>query len=70
MNGSQVKNFADSVNEKKQWNAGLWVSRLAEGMLTLRANDSGSHLYESEGHIDPFYSMIFPLEKKKILVGA
>ncbi len=69
VNASQVRYFASIANDTKLQNAGLWVSRIIQGMLTLRTNGNGSKLYVRAGLANlPFKAV--PLEKQKVLIGA
>ncbi len=70
VNASHVKRFAHLENTTKVQNAGLWVSGMTAGVLSVNASNNGSQFYEMmDIGINSTYGAV-PLKEKKILIGA
>ncbi len=61
VNASQVQTFKRGSSAKKIFHADLWITAIIQGILTLRASDNGSHLYNLSK---------VPMKKTKLLVGV
>ncbi len=66
VNASQIKKFSHLENATKVDSAAYWISGIARGIMTLRANVSRSELYERPENVNGLSYLSIPLKKQKI----